>query len=36
MDALLDAGKLPEEHGSQKGCTAADVKFEGTLMNDIS
>ena len=36
MEALTNIGKLPEEHGSQKGCTAIDVKFDGTLSFDIS
>ena len=36
MEAFTNIGKLPEEHGSQKGCTAIDVKFDGTLSFDIS
>ena len=36
MEALMDAKKLPEEQGSQRGSTALDVSFDGTLMIDIA
>ena len=36
MEAMLDAKRLPEEQGSQRGSTALDVSFDGTLMIDIA
>ena len=36
MQALTNSGYIPEELFSQKGCTAKDVKFNKTLMVDLS
>ena len=36
MRSLIDQGLLPEDHFSKKGSTADDVKFDKTLMEDLS
>ncbi len=36
MQMLIDSGYVPEEIFSQKGSTAEDVKFDKTLMANLS
>ena len=36
MESLTANDYLPEEHFSQKRCTAEDAKFDKTLMADLS